>query len=265
MNVAPLAQARLDGLTLDLWPRAAYAVHDGGGPGVVGFAFEAQEGQDAIASDRVRPFRRRANTLAWIPPGCGVFSASRAGGEYLVIRGFTAEAVGHADAAVRAVNDAVDPAGVKAARTLRRLLLSRKEDRESVREAVDVLCAMLLRRMEGWVDPAAGWLTPARLALVERLVAERMGERIGVAGIAAALGLSANFLTLAFKGALGTTPHCWLVERRLACARVELAGSAKAVAVIAAECGFADQAHLTRHMRAALGVTPAAYRRLRRG
>jgi AraC-like DNA-binding protein len=163
------------------------------------------------------------------------------------------------------VNDAVDPAAVKAARTLRRLLLSRKEDREAVAEAVDMLCAALLRRLGGWVDPATGWLTPTRLALVERFVVERMGERISVADIAAALGLSANFLTLAFKGALGMTPHRWLTEYRLACARVELAGTAKAVAVIAAECGFADQAHLTRHMRAALGVTPAAYRRLRRG
>lgn len=78
------------GLVAELWPRAPYEARDGGGPGVVGFAFEAQEGEDAIASDRVRPFRRGANTLAWIPPGCPAFSTSRTGGEYLVLRGLAA-------------------------------------------------------------------------------------------------------------------------------------------------------------------------------
>jgi len=70
MNAVPFAMAGLGGgLVAELWPCAPYDVRDGGGSGVVGFAFEAQEGEDAIASDRVRPFRRGANTLAWIPPG----------------------------------------------------------------------------------------------------------------------------------------------------------------------------------------------------
>ena len=90
-----------------------------------------------------------------------------------------------------------------------------------------------------------------------------MERRIGVADLAAALGLSAGFLTLAFHGALGTTPHRYLLERRLARARAGLAATGTPVAAIAAGCGFADQAHLTRHMRAAFGVTPAAYRRQR--
>lgn len=255
-------RATLGGVVAELWPRAPYEVRDAGGPGVIGFAYEPQEGQDAIACDRVRPFRRGANTLAWLPPGCGVFSASRTGGEYLVMRGFPADAVGHPDAAGRAVNDAVSPAAVRAAHALRRhLLLGGQANPDTTTEAVDVLRAALLQRMaEGW-NPAADWLTPARLAAVERLIAERMEQRIGVADLAAALGLSAGFLTLAFRGALGTTPHRYLLERRLARARARLAATGKPIAVIAAECGFADQAHLTRHMRATFGVTPAAYRR----
>ena len=78
----PPAQASFGGIDAELWPCGPYKARYAGGPGVIGFAYEAQDGEDAIASDRVRPFRRGANTLAWIPPGCGVFSASRTGGEY---------------------------------------------------------------------------------------------------------------------------------------------------------------------------------------
>jgi len=73
MGTAPLFRVELNGLVAELWPKAPYEARDAGGPGVIGFAFEAQEGEDAIASDRTRLFRRGANTVAWIPPGCPAF------------------------------------------------------------------------------------------------------------------------------------------------------------------------------------------------
>lgn len=103
------------------------------------------------------------------------------------------------------------------------------------------------------------------MAVIDRLIAARMGERIETVNLAAKLGLSVGFLVLAFRDALGTTPHRYLMERRLSRVRVELTSTAKSIAEIAQECGFADQAHLTRHMRKVLGMTPAAYRRLSRG
>ena len=267
MNAAPMARARLGGLVAELWPCTPYEVRDAGGPGVIGFAFEAQGGADAIASDRVRPFHRGANTLAWIPPGCPAYSTSRTGGEYLVLRGFDADAVGHPDAPGRTVNDAVDAAAVVAARALRRWLLwarTRPEDGAASLDMagpVDVLRASLLFRFQLGPGRAAGWLTPARLNAVDRLIDVRMAQRIDTASLAAALGLSTGFLVLAFRGALGITPHRYLMERRLACARAELASTSTPISAVAAECGFADQAHLSRHMRMVLGMTPAAYRR----
>ena len=270
MNAAPLARTGLGGLVAELWPRASYEIRDAGGPGVIGFALEAQSGEDAIASDRAQPFRRRANTLAWIPPGCPAYSASRTGGEYLVLRGFDANAVAHPDAPERAINDAVDPTAVVAARGLRRWLLWARARPENAAAslaaagAVEVLRAALLCRFQGGPGRAAGWLTPARLAAVDRVIAERMAQRIGVAALAAELGLSSGFLVLAFHGALGVTPHRYLMERRLARARAELASTSKPISAIAADCGFADQAHLTRHMRKVLSTTPAEYRKLLR-
>ncbi len=87
-----------------------------------------------------------------------------------------------------------------------------------------------------------------------------MAQRIDSAALAAELGLWTGFLVLAFHGALGITPHRYLMERRLARARAELASTLKPISAVAADCGFADQAHLTRHMRMVLSTTPAEYR-----
>ena len=264
MNSLPLASAELGGgLVAELWSRAPYESREGGGSGVIGFAFEEQEGEDAIASDHVRAFRRRANTVAWIPPGCPAYSASRVGGEYLVLRGLAAESIGHPDALGRTVSDVVESAAVSAAQELRRGLLG-TWSHVSPSAAVDVLRAALLARFQGKTSRATGWLTPARMATIEQAVSKRVGARTDVADVAAELELSVGFLVLAFRTALGTTPHQYMMERRLAYARMELTATEKGIATIASEAGFADQAHLTRYMRAKLGITPGAYRRLRR-
>lgn len=262
MNGGPLFQARLGQVTAELWPRAPDEARDGGGAGVIGFAFEAQAGEDAFATDRIKPFRRGANTLAWIPPGCPVFSASRLGGEYLLLRGFTAGDIGHPEAAIRPVNDAVDPAALAVARALRRWLAADRPDEQAGVAGVDILRAVLLNRFHNEPAPAAGWLTPGRLEALDRLIERRMAERIEVAGLAAEIGVSVGFLVLAFRAAIGTTPHRYLMDRRLARARRELVKGRKSIAVVALECGFADQSHLTRCLHRTLGLTPAKYRRL---
>lgn len=267
--IVPAARAVLGeaGLVAELWPRAPYEAceEDGRAPGRIGFAFEAQAGVDAIGgTDRARPFRRGENTLAWLPPGCPVFSASPHGGEYLLLRGLGADAVGHPAAAARAVNDVVDPAALTAARALRRWLLSGAGPAGAPQaEALDLMSAALLARFADGLPQSVGWLTPARLATLDRMAEQRMAGPLSVADIAAELGLSVGFIVLAFRRALGTTPHRWLMERRLARARILLATGA-APAEAAAAAGFADQAHLARHARAALGVTPGWLRQASR-
>lgn len=84
---------------------------------------------------------------------------------------------------------------------------------------------------------------------------------ISVIDIAAAAGQSPTQLYLAFKTALGTTPHSWVIDRRLAFASQLLRNSDLPIAVIAIESGFTDQAHLTRTCRARLGKSPGQIRR----
>jgi AraC family transcriptional regulator len=254
----PLASLAFEDIVVELWPRSTYEAHGTESLGVIGFAFDTQEGTDAIASDRTRPFRRRANTVSWVPPGCSVFSVSREGGEYLTLRNVAAAMIAHPQASERHLNGIVAPAAVEAAHALRRMVLSSSTGEPL--SAVDLLVATLLHSFDrGPVQPSL-WLTDARLGAVDRLIEARMHERIEVRDLAFELGLSVGYLVLAFRQSLGTTPHRYLMDRRLARAR-KLLASNEPIAAVATACGFADQAHLTRSLSQACGVTPARFRR----
>jgi AraC family transcriptional regulator len=245
-----------NGIICELWPSAAYEVDGVARGGVLGFAFQAQEGEDAIDSACRRRFLRRPNTVSWIPPGCSVYSRSPVGGEYLVMHGVPADRIGHSEATRRRITDVVDEHAISTAHLLRRLIISNAHD--DVSGAVDSFASALLNAFSDGTPSAGEWLTNARLAAIERFIEAHMHENPSVAQMAAALGLSTGFLILAFRRRLGTTPHRYLMEKRLARARTML-GRRHPIAAVAAECGFADQAHLTRQMRTVLGVTPKRF------
>ncbi|PXA87713.1 hypothetical protein DMC47_31390, partial [Nostoc sp. 3335mG] len=70
--------------------------------------------------------------------------------------------------------------------------------------------------------------------------------------------LSKGTLIAGFKAHFGVPPQRYLIQVRLAEARA-LLRQGVGIAEVAYTVGFADQAHLTRHFRAVLGVTPARY------
>jgi AraC-like DNA-binding protein len=76
-------------------------------------------------------------------------------------------------------------------------------------------------------------------------------------------GLTRYDLARQFRLMFGTSPHRYLLMRRLDLAR-QLILEARPLAEVAGEAGFADQAHFTRVFKAAFGLTPARYRALRR-
>lgn len=66
-------------------------------------------------------------------------------------------------------------------------------------------------------------------------------------------------LVRAFSGAYGIAPHQYLMSRRVDRAR-RLLLDGRPPAEVAAATGFYDQAHLTRHFKRLVGVTPGRYR-----
>jgi len=77
-------------------------------------------------------------------------------------------------------------------------------------------------------------------------------------------GLSRYDLARQFRVTLGTSPHRYLLMRRLDFARQRI-GRARRLVDVACDAGFADQAHFTRMFKAAFGLTPTRYRALRVG
>ena len=77
---------------------------------------------------------------------------------------------------------------------------------------------------------------------------------------AASMGLSAEHVSRGFARVFGVTPQRYRLEARARAALADLAGAAS-LAAVAAQHGFADQAHMTRSVRAVTGLPPGAWRR----
>ncbi len=88
---------------------------------------------------------------------------------------------------------------------------------------------------------------------------ERLPDPPTLGALADEVGARPFALLRAFKAATGLPPHAYLNTLRVRRAR-ELLDSGATPAAVAAEVGFTDQAHLTRHFKRIVGVTPGAYR-----
>jgi len=85
------------------------------------------------------------------------------------------------------------------------------------------------------------------------------GDPLCLADICAACGLSRAYLIRAFRQRFGLTPHGYLLDQRVQYARAQLR-KGRAIAEVALEAGFADQAHLQRAFKQHLAATPGHYR-----
>jgi AraC-like DNA-binding protein len=125
------------------------------------------------------------------------------------------------------------------------------------------LAEALLGAERGGTRPAA--VRRVDVAAVERarqlLDAERT-RTVHSSELESITGLTRYELARQFRTILGTSPHRYLLMRRLALAR-DLIHAARPLVDVACEAGFADQAHFTRVFRSAFGLTPARYRALR--
>ena len=92
---------------------------------------------------------------------------------------------------------------------------------------------------------------------------ERWDQSVTLAELATVAGLSRFELVRRFSTQLGLPPHAFQLDLRILRAR-ELLAVGQAPVTVAAACGFADQAHLTRTFRRRVGITPGHYARATR-
>jgi len=96
------------------------------------------------------------------------------------------------------------------------------------------------------------------LAPAQRYFRAHLGELIPTAVLADMIGLAESHFIRAFHLEFGLPPHAYHLRLRLAHA-VELLACGLSVAMVAGECGFADQSHLSRKFKEVYGLTPAAW------
>ncbi|HEV7320111.1 MAG TPA: AraC family transcriptional regulator [Ensifer sp.] len=84
---------------------------------------------------------------------------------------------------------------------------------------------------------------------------------VGSPELEAISGLDRFTLARQFRKVLGTSPHRYLLMRRLERAR-QMIAKGESLAGAALETGFADQAHFTRHFKRAYGLTPGRWANL---
>ena len=98
-------------------------------------------------------------------------------------------------------------------------------------------------------------LSPRQLAVVRDIMDARLAEPIPLADMASVVSLSVSQFSRQFKASTGETPHRFLVRLRLEQACRLLRASTMPIAEVAVRSGFSHQEHLTRVLRAQLGIT----------
>lgn len=125
------------------------------------------------------------------------------------------------------------------------------DDDLSLDEAAASLTGALSREGEDGLR----WMSDAR-----DFMHAHFAEKLSLRRIAEAAGVHPVHLCRAFPHRYGTTVGEYLRALRVDEAARRLAATEQPIAEVALEAGFDSQSHLTRHFRARLGVTPAAFR-----
>lgn len=135
--------------------------------------------------------------------------------------------------------------------------------------------AECLRRAEAMLDGVREHATPAavltarpglapwQIRRVLTYIDANLDTSIMNKDLAAIAGLSVFHFNVTFRNSVGDSPHEYLIRRRVERAQGLMLSTEKPLSEIAAECGLADQAHLTRLFRRIAGESPAAWRRAR--
>ena len=103
-------------------------------------------------------------------------------------------------------------------------------------------------------------MTPTRLHATCDYIEANLTADLSLGGIASAVGVRPHRLARDFRDRTGVPLHQYVLGRRVERAALLLRSSDTPIAMIAIECGFADQSHLTTAFRRRVGATPAVFR-----
>jgi AraC family transcriptional regulator len=104
-------------------------------------------------------------------------------------------------------------------------------------------------------------IPPHKLREAEDYINAHLADRLQVAAIARAVGMSPFHFAHAFREATGMPPHQYVVRRRLERAKALLASGSLSLGEIAQRVGYSSQSHFSVAFHKALGVAPSLFRK----
>jgi AraC family transcriptional regulator len=276
--IAPVRWRGGDGLVSAFWEAESQAGARGyylaGHPHIMVF-FTDMSDQFRISNHDgqfARQFRPMPRAI-YVPPGVPVWTGSTTTHRFSHLNlhlhknrllRFLSPSIG-SSAALAAIRRPVEIYDVEAIEVLAGLIVNELSEPSKhalyIESLVSSIVASLLHVHEQNDGQAAGRLTQAQMNKLLSRVDELRDDRLTVAEMAQAVGLSESWFSNVFKQTTGKTPLQWQLAKRIDRAKGLLAETNMTISAIAAQIGFSDQAHFTRVFRQVAGDTPAAWRR----
>jgi AraC family transcriptional regulator len=109
--------------------------------------------------------------------------------------------------------------------------------------------------------PHKGGLARWQVRRVLEYIEAHLNGELGLVELAAIVELSPHYFGEAFRISTGSSPHRYVMERRVERARDLLWDADRPILDIAYAAGFSSQSHFTANFRRVTGVTPRRFRR----
>jgi AraC family transcriptional regulator len=135
----------------------------------------------------------------------------------------------------------------------------------TILEAVSLLRRQIDPKLAQDMPSRRGGLSGRRAREVCAYIDSHITDRLSVVDLCTLANLSASHFSRAFKDTFGERPHAFVIRRRIELAAQYMLQTEATLSDIALQCGFADQAHLSKHFRQKMGHTPSAWRRAHSG
>ena len=132
-----------------------------------------------------------------------------------------------------------------------------------VEHLFNALCAHLVKNycsLAPQFKEFNGGLAPYKLKQAIEYINDNLDRPIKLKDVAKLIDISQYYFCRLFHESVGVSPYQYVIQQRVAKAKVLIENSQLPLVDISYECGFSSQSQMTQHFRKLMGITPKVYR-----
>lgn len=230
----------------------------------------AKEGEDYVDGRRIVFKQRQVGSLSFIPANhtwTGWDNGDPTASHLLItvdkrfiFNHFDNMSGAHIDRLAPALGFQDPPAQFAARRIRSELNLQDPLSDLLVESQAVLIFGQLLRRSGHRRHYVTGGLAPKMLRRLLEKIETSLDGALTLADLARETGLSEYHMCRAFRLSTGSSPHAFIIQRRLERASEMLRSSNRTITEIAYMCGYSSPSHFSASFRRDMGITPRQYR-----